>query len=94
MCLLWKILSLYAGPAHEISCGGGRISLARGRSDLLVRVSEEAKVSPIDTLALDRFDDYSAARDAMLVATDSAAAPWTVVNSNDKRRALLDRRAN
>ncbi|HMN98180.1 MAG TPA: polyphosphate kinase 2 [Miltoncostaeaceae bacterium] len=48
------------------------------------------KLSPMDEAALTRFDDYSAARDAMLVATDSAAAPWTVVNSNDKRRARLE----
>lgn len=40
--------------------------------------------------ALDRFDDYSTARGAMLVATDSVAAPWTVVNSNEKRRARLE----
>ncbi|MGE0027279.1 MAG: polyphosphate kinase 2 [Thermoleophilia bacterium] len=48
------------------------------------------KLSPMDEAALTRFDDYSAARDAMLVATDSAAAPWTVVNSNDKRRARIE----
>jgi polyphosphate kinase 2 len=48
------------------------------------------KLSPMDEAALPRFDDYSAARDAMLVATDSAAAPWTVVNSNEKRRARLE----
>jgi polyphosphate kinase 2 len=48
------------------------------------------KLSPMDEAALDRFDDYSAARDAMLVATDSVSAPWTVVNSNEKRRARLE----
>jgi polyphosphate kinase 2 len=48
------------------------------------------KLSPMDEAALGHFDDYSAARDAMLVATDSHAAPWTVVNSNDKRRARLE----
>jgi polyphosphate kinase 2 len=48
------------------------------------------KLSPIDEAALGHFDDYSAARDAMLVATDSAAAPWTIVNSNEKRRARLE----
>jgi len=48
------------------------------------------KLSPMDEAALGKFDEYSAARDAMLVATDSVAAPWTVVNSNDKRRARLE----
>ncbi|GMU78702.1 MAG: hypothetical protein AMXMBFR46_14970 [Acidimicrobiia bacterium] len=48
------------------------------------------KLSPMDEAALTRFSEYSAARDAMLIATDSVAAPWTVVNSNDKRRARLE----
>jgi len=48
------------------------------------------KLSPMDEAALTRFDEYSAARDAMLIATDSVGAPWTVVNSNDKRRARLE----
>jgi len=48
------------------------------------------KLSPIDEAALSRFEDYSAARDDMLVATDTAAAPWTVVNSNEQRRARLE----
>ena len=48
------------------------------------------KLSPMDEAALGHFEDYSAARDAMLVATDSVAAPWTVVNSNEKRRARLE----
>lgn len=48
------------------------------------------KLSPIDEAALDRFDDYTDARDAMLAATDSPTAPWTVVNSNEKRRARLE----
>ncbi len=48
------------------------------------------KLSPMDEAGLTRFDEYSAARDAMLIATDSAAAPWTVINSNDKRRARIE----
>jgi hypothetical protein len=44
----------------------------------------------MDEAALPRFHEYSAARDDMLVATDSAAAPWTIVNSNEKRRARLE----
>ncbi|WP_126541868.1 polyphosphate kinase 2 [Oharaeibacter diazotrophicus] len=48
------------------------------------------KLSPIDIEALGRWDDYSAARDAMLEATDTEAAPWIVVKANDKRRARLN----
>jgi polyphosphate kinase len=47
------------------------------------------KISPIDEQALAHFDDYTAARDAMLRASDSAAAPWTVVCAKDKKAARL-----
>ena len=46
------------------------------------------KLSPMDIEALGRFDEYSQARDEMLRRTDHEV-PWTVVNSNDKRRARL-----
>lgn len=48
------------------------------------------KLSPIDMEALVRWDDYSAARDDMLQATDSPHAPWTIIRANDKRRARLN----
>jgi polyphosphate kinase 2 len=48
------------------------------------------KLSPMDKEAVSRFDDYSRARDAMLFHTDTPAAPWTVVNSNEKKRARLE----
>ena len=47
------------------------------------------KLSPVDYAALEKWDAYSKARDAMLAATHSKAAPWTVVHANDKRRARL-----
>ena len=47
------------------------------------------KLSPVDLAALEKFDDYTAARDRMFEATHTAHAPWTVVLSNDKRRARL-----
>lgn len=48
------------------------------------------KLSPIDLAALERYAEYGRARDAMLFYTDHADAPWTVINSNDKRRARLE----
>jgi polyphosphate kinase 2 (PPK2 family) len=48
------------------------------------------KLSSIDLEAQHRYDDYTEARDDMLLATDQAVAPWTVVNSNDKRRSRLE----
>jgi polyphosphate kinase 2 len=47
------------------------------------------KISPIDEKAMKYFDDYTAARNAMLRATDSAAAPWMVVRADDKKLARL-----
>jgi polyphosphate kinase 2 len=48
------------------------------------------KLSPMDLESISRWDEYSKARDAMLAATDTDAAPWTVVESEDKRRARLN----
>lgn len=47
------------------------------------------KLSPIDMQALDKFDDYAAARDDMFKFTDKKSTPWATVNSNDKRRARV-----
>lgn len=48
------------------------------------------KLSPIDIKALSKWDDYTNARNTMLDATHSEHAPWTIVRSNDKRRARLN----
>ena len=47
------------------------------------------KLSPMDTESYRRWYDYSRARDLMLKATNSKHAPWTIVQSDDKRRARL-----
>jgi polyphosphate kinase len=48
------------------------------------------KLSPIDKASLDRWDDYTEAKEAMFFYTDTADAPWVVVKSNDKKRARLN----
>jgi polyphosphate kinase 2 (PPK2 family) len=48
------------------------------------------KLSPMDLESYRRWYDYSRARDLMLEATDSAHAPWSIVRSDDKRRARLN----
>jgi polyphosphate kinase 2 len=48
------------------------------------------KLSPMDLLSYSRWYDYSRARDDMFQATDTAWAPWYVVNSDNKRRARLN----
>jgi polyphosphate kinase 2 len=48
------------------------------------------KLSPMDTESFKHWYTYSKARDMMLDATDSPDAPWYVIRSDDKRRALLN----
>ncbi|WP_416902869.1 polyphosphate kinase 2 [Micromonospora echinospora] len=48
------------------------------------------KLSPMDIAALDKWDEYTEAKEAMFFYTDTADAPWTVVKSNDKKRARLE----
>jgi polyphosphate kinase 2 len=48
------------------------------------------KLSPIDLASLDKWDEYTRAKEAMFFATDTADSPWTVVKSNDKKRARLN----
>jgi polyphosphate kinase 2 len=47
------------------------------------------KLSPIDLSAREKYDDYTAAREAMLKATHTKQAPWTLVDFNDQKRGRL-----
>lgn len=48
------------------------------------------KLSPIDLASLDKWDTYTEAKESMFFYTDTADAPWTVIKSNDKKRARLN----
>ncbi|MEO1453197.1 MAG: polyphosphate kinase 2 [Pseudomonadota bacterium] len=48
------------------------------------------KLSPIDKASLGKWDDYTEAKEAMFFYTDTADAPWTIIKSNDKKRARLE----
>ena len=48
------------------------------------------KLSPVDLASLDKWNDYTEAKEAMFFYTDTADAPWTIVKSNDKKRARLN----
>lgn len=48
------------------------------------------KLSPIDKASLDKWADYTEAKEAMFFYTDTADAPWTIIKSNDKKRARLN----
>ncbi len=48
------------------------------------------KLSPMDLASLDKWDEYTAAKEEMFGCTDTDIAPWTVVKSNDKKRARIN----
>jgi len=48
------------------------------------------KLSPIDQASIDKWEDYTEAKEAMFFYTDTADAPWTIVKSDDKKRARLE----
>ena len=48
------------------------------------------KLSPMDTASLSRWEEYSKAKDEMLVHTDVPASPWFIVESDIKKHARLN----
>ncbi len=48
------------------------------------------KLSPIDLESLDKWGDYTEAKEAMFRRTDTDWAPWTTIRSNDKKRARVN----
>ena len=48
------------------------------------------KLSPIDLQSLDKWDDYTEAKETMFFHTDTADSPWIVIKSDDKKRARLN----
>jgi len=48
------------------------------------------KLSPVDMASLDKWDEYTKAKEAMFFYTDTADAPWTVIKSDCKKRARLN----
>ena len=56
----------------------------------LVDPVRQWKFSPMDMESVKRWDDYTRAKEDMFAATDTEAAPWIVVKSNDKKRARIN----
>ena len=48
------------------------------------------KLSPIDRASMEKWDQYTEAKEAMFFYTDTADAPWTIVKTDDKKRARLN----
>jgi len=68
------------------------VSRSEQRTRFLIRRVDPVrqwKLSPTDLASLDRWDDYTAAKEAMFKLTDTTWSPWTVIKSNDKKRARI-----
>jgi polyphosphate kinase 2 len=69
----------------SVSRGEQRTRFAARQTDPVRRW----KLSPMDLASLDKWDAYTEAKEAMFFYTDTADAPWTVIKSNDKKRARI-----
>jgi polyphosphate kinase len=69
------------------------VSRAEQRTRFIIRQVDPVrqwKLSPIDLESLDKWDDYTEAKEEMFRRTDTDWAPWTTVKSNDKKRARIN----
>ncbi len=69
------------------------VSSAEQRTRFAIRQVDPVrqwKLSPMDLESLDKWERYTAAKEAMFSLTDTPDAPWTVVKSNDKKRARVE----
>ena len=48
------------------------------------------KVSPVDRVSIDRWEEYTEAKEAMFLLTHTDDAPWTIIKSDDKNRARVN----
>ncbi|GAA1515681.1 polyphosphate kinase 2 [Sphaerisporangium rubeum] len=69
------------------------VSRAEQRTRFIIRQVDPVrqwKLSPMDIASLDKWDQYTQAKEEMFLHTDTDVAPWTVIKSNDKKRARLE----
>lgn len=69
------------------------VTQAEQRTRFIIRQIDPVrqwKLSPMDLQSLDKWDAYTAAKEAMFRDTDTKHAPWTTIKSNDKKRARLN----
>ena len=69
----------------SVSRGEQRTRFAKRETDPV----RQWKLSPMDLAGLDKWDAYTDAKESMFFYTDTADAPWTVIKSNDKKRARV-----
>src|SRR6185437_7500042 len=68
----------------------GRDAAGKGFTIREVDTVRQWKLSPTDLASLDKWDDYTMAKEDMFAWTDTEIAPWIVVKSNDKKRARVN----
>jgi polyphosphate kinase len=69
------------------------VSRSEQRTRFMIRQIDPVrrwKLSPTDLASLDKWEEYTDAKEAMFAYTDTTHAPWTVVKSNDKKRARVN----
>ena len=69
------------------------VSPAEQRTRFAIRLVDPVrnwKFSPMDMASVDKWEEYTAAKEEMFTATDTDYAPWIVVKSNDKKRARIN----
>jgi polyphosphate kinase 2 (PPK2 family) len=69
------------------------VSPAEQRTRFAIRLVDPVrqwKFSPMDLASIDRWSEYTAAKEDMFRVTDTDIAPWIVVKSNDKKRARIN----
>lgn len=67
-----------------------RLEQRRRFKERKVHPLKQWKLSPVDLASLDKWEDYTRAKEAMFFHSDTADSPWTVVKSDDKKRARLN----
>lgn len=70
----------------DISKSEQKLRLESRKNDPL----KQWKISPIDQQAQKKWNAYSTYRNAMLLKTSTAEAPWTIVRANNKKQAHLN----
>ena len=68
-----------------------------GRQEQLRRFQRRAndplkqwKVSPVDIRSIDKWEEYTEAKESMFLLTHTDSAPWTIIKSDDKKRARIN----
>jgi polyphosphate kinase 2 (PPK2 family) len=69
------------------------VTQAEQRTRFIIRQVDPVrqwKLSPIDLQSLNKWDEYTDAKEAMIRQTDTDWAPWLTIKSNDKKRARVN----